>query len=438
MAKKIRLIVAVMAVIVLFTSCKGPILDVGNLLTPPVFFSEQNKIIDALKSSVGNEIELEYPSGGDYRSAFILYDIDKDGSNEAIVFYRLVKPDMLQNMVHINLLDTKKGEWVSVCDIIGEATSIDKVAVGTFLRKREILIGWNQIRDREKKLVCYSFNDGMLERDFETGYVEFAVSDFYGEAYGDELITVNYVPANENLNQVTQHARLIRCIDGEFKITSTTPLDIRVQGFRKCIAGKVNPAVKALFLDGIIDTNTINTQVLIVSSNGKITNPLLKDGKVNSLTERKSNLTTSDINLDGILEIPRQEEFLGYSEVPESERLYKTVWQTVSEGSLAVSNKMYIGSSIRLTLESKSADKLTVKYTAARNELVFYEFNRSLEASQNALFSVKVSEKELFEAEEGYHKIAENDYIVVTAKIINEQSSLSLGLEELEKLVYII
>ena len=109
MAKKIRLFSVVMAVIVLFTSCKGPILDVGNLLTPPVFFSEQNKIIDALKSSVGNEIELEYPSGGDYRSAFILYDIDKDGSNEAIVFYRLVKPDMLQNMVHINLLDTKKG-----------------------------------------------------------------------------------------------------------------------------------------------------------------------------------------------------------------------------------------------------------------------------------------------------------------------------------------
>ena len=312
------------------------------------------------------------------------------------------------------------------------------MAVGTFLRKREILIGWNQIRDREKKLVCYSFNDGMLERDFETGYVEFAVSDFYGEAYGDELITVNFVPANENLNQVTQHARLIRCIDGEFKITSTTPLDIRVQGFRKCIAGKVNPAVKALFLDGIIDTNTINTQVLIVSSNGKITNPLLKDGKVNSLTERKSNLTTSDIIHDGILEIPRQEELLGYNEVPESERLYKTVWQTVSEGSLAVSSEMYIGSSIRVAFDSKSADKLTVKYTAARNELVFYEFNRSLEASQNALFSVKVSEKELFEAEEGSHKIAENDYTVVTAKIINEQSPLALSLDRLEELVYII
>ena len=99
---------------------------------------------------------------------------------------------------------------------------------------------------------------------------------------------------------------------------------------------------------------------------------------------------------------------------------------------------MYIGSSIRVAFDSKSADKLTVKYTAARNELVFYEFNRSLEASQNALFSVKVSEKELFEAEEGYHKIAENDYTVVTAKIINEQSPLALSLDRLEELVYII
>lgn len=66
------------------TGCQATI---ENLLTAPKLTQEQSEINQALINSSGSSIKLKYPRGGEYRSAFVLQDIDSDGTQEALVFY---------------------------------------------------------------------------------------------------------------------------------------------------------------------------------------------------------------------------------------------------------------------------------------------------------------------------------------------------------------
>ena len=70
---------------VLLCGCSAGI-SVENLLTAPKLNAEQTAIYQALTNSVGGGVKLRYPKSGDYRSAFILKNIDDEPGVEALVF----------------------------------------------------------------------------------------------------------------------------------------------------------------------------------------------------------------------------------------------------------------------------------------------------------------------------------------------------------------
>ena len=415
--------------------------NIDDLIAPPVLFKEQDDIMKALRRSAGENISLEYPRTGENRSALLLADITGDGENEAIAFYRPVSNELTQAVIHINVLgrDKEKG-WNSICDIVGEAAGIDRVSIGIFGEKTEIIIGWELMRDREKTLVCYSLSGKTPVRDYTSTYVEFAVADFWKKNEGDELITLNYSQTTENLTRPTQYARLITSSKGVFDVVSSVPLDSRVTGYVSCVAGKANAESTAFFLDGLIDTATVNTQILTVGESGQIQNPLLHGGQTDKSNVHRTALLTQDMDGDGILEVPHQEAVTGYASVPESERIYKTVWKRLSGNSLKKSAAMYISTAfgIRVTIPQRLDGKVTIKPITAQNELVFYEYEDSLEQSVHKLFSIRVSEKEMYEWENGYEVLKSTDYTVVTVHIADGESELCPTWETLYKIVEIM
>ncbi len=421
-------------------SCEKPRSSADALIAPPVLFKEQDEIMRALKSAAGENISLEYPRAGENRSAFLLSDLNLDGENEVIAFYRPASEETAQDIIHINILGSSEQGWTSLCDIVGEAAGIDRVSVGSFGGRREIIVGWELMRDREKTLVCYSLSGKSPSRDYSATYVEFSVADFWSENEGDELITLNYSQTTENLVQPTQHARLISLRDGVFKAVSSVPLDSRVTGYKSCIAGKYDSKRNAFFLDGVIDASGVNSQILIVNSTGQIQNPLLVGDKTDEKNIHKLTQLTQDIDGDGILEVPHQEAVTGYEAVPESERIYKTVWKKLSGNALKKSAVMYISTAlgIRVTIPKKLDGNVTIKPITAQNELVFYEYEGSLEKSTKEIFSIRVSEKELYEQEDGYDILKSTDYTVVTVRVSDEDSELCPTWETLYKIVEMV
>ena len=435
------LAVALAAVIMsgVFCSCSDSSLEGGALITAPTLFEEQDEIMRALKRSAGDKITLEYPRTGENRSAFILSDIDGDGESEALAFYRPASDKLNQDIIHINVLDnTEKNGWVSMCDTVGLASSIDRVSIAPFGDRKEIIIGWDVMTDREKTLVCYSLMSGNLVRDYTATYVEFAAADFWSQNEGSELVTLNYSRAEENLTQPTQHARLITLSNKEFKVISSTPLDSRVAGYKSCIAGKYNEQSVGYFIDGTIDAATVNTQILTVSEGGQILNQLLgPDNKTAAENLHKPTLLTQDINGDGVYEVPHQEIVTGYESVPESEQIFKTIWKQFEGGALKKNLTMYINSALglRVMIPESLEGNITLRPIMAQNEIVFYEYKESLENSSEPLFSIRVSQKELYEPQDGYDVLRSNEYVVVTVKLFDEENELCPTWERLFEMV---
>ena len=101
---------------------------------------------------------------------------------------------------------------------------------------------------------------------------------------------------------------------------------------------------------------------------------------------------------------------------------------------------MYISTAfgIRVTIPRRLDGKVTIKPITAQNELVFYEYEDSLEKSTKEIFSIRVSEKELYESEDGHEVLKSTDYKVVTVKITDEESELCPTWETLYKIVEIV
>lgn len=441
MKKLIALILLTAYCLPLLTSCGKFVPTEKGLITAPTLFEEQKEITRALKASVGNDIVLQYPKTGQNRSAFLIEDINSDGKDEVVAFYSPKGEGAGQYAIHINLLSKNDdGQWRSLCDVVGEANGIDRVSVGTFSGKTEIIVGWELIKEREKTLVGYSLKNRTLVRDFTRPYVEFAVADFWKSNAGDELITINYSKTEQELTSPTQNAHLIVKTKNKFKEKSSCALDFRVTGYKSCTAGKYDSRNTGYFLDSMLDSATVTTQILTVSKEGKIKNPLLVDGKTADDNTHKSTMLSQDINGDGVLEVPHQQEIVGYEDVPESEKLFKTVWKNLIENELKKSFAMYMNTAlgIRVMLSTDFEQLVTMRTVSAQNEIVFYEYNTSLKKSTTELFRLRVFQRGEYEEKDGFEALCSNDYITVAVKIASPQNPLCPSWEEIFEIVDIL
>ena len=79
--------------------------SVESMLSPPRLTVEQEQIYRALQISAGSQISLKYPKSGERLSAFIMEDLDGDGSDEAVVFYEVSRNAAEEIPLRICLLD---------------------------------------------------------------------------------------------------------------------------------------------------------------------------------------------------------------------------------------------------------------------------------------------------------------------------------------------
>ncbi len=92
---------------------------------PPVLTARNKKAIDdALRESVTGDFTLKYPKSGDYRSAYIYQDLDKDGDEEALAFYSIG----LSSTTRVALLDKENGVWRAVNALSGASEEVEFVA----------------------------------------------------------------------------------------------------------------------------------------------------------------------------------------------------------------------------------------------------------------------------------------------------------------------
>ena len=98
----------------------------------------------------------------------MLHDIDNDGVNEALVFYKLESEPSKE---HMNVLDNVNGKWVSVNDFSGTGTGVNFVS---FVQMTEtgcpaILVSQSLYENDASKILSFSASAFTLITSLDIG-----------------------------------------------------------------------------------------------------------------------------------------------------------------------------------------------------------------------------------------------------------------------------
>lgn len=158
-AAKLLLALTAAAALLLPAGCSAVnFFSADNLLRAPRLTGENAALQQAFEAAAGMDNYLVGPLTGEYRSAYILKDFNRDGVDEAVVFYSM---QGAENTVHINLLENVAGEWRSVADLGGNGSEVYKVEFCNVDRDRdlELAVTWT-VSDtkRDKTLSLYKID----------------------------------------------------------------------------------------------------------------------------------------------------------------------------------------------------------------------------------------------------------------------------------------
>lgn len=174
------------------TGCSSFGADVENQLRPPQSNGEQGRIETALGEYIASTLTqenyvLKYPRGGDYRSAFVVEDLDGDGNVEALAFYRLGAEN---STTHINLLHQVNGQWESMNDYTSQGADIERIALGDMNGDgvRELFVCWDMYSARAYQLAMYELNGNRITESFTTTCAQIVVGDLTGDGRDNCLL----------------------------------------------------------------------------------------------------------------------------------------------------------------------------------------------------------------------------------------------------------
>lgn len=369
---KLRITAVFLIIMFLVTGCTfGASID--TLMTPPKLSLEQEQIYSALTDAVGESISLKYPKSGKYLSAFIVEDIDGDGSNEALVFYEKTGLTVEENTLRINVLDSDSGKWSSVYDTPADGSEIERVMISKLgeNQRMNVIIGSSLINRSEKAATIYSYSGGKLERTFSESYSFIDITDLDNDSQNEFLLlkgSANNDPAAADAykldNNGKYHQHRIELSGGFTEFDSVR-------------YGALKNGNTGLYIDAVSGTGFIQTDIIYMDEKGL--HKIFSTPEESNATLRPAGCNSYDVDGDGQLEIPVQTISLGYEEASESEQINLTNWLYINENNsteLKYTSYYSIGDGYIFIFPEKWHNNVTIKRDSINDEIVFCEYNR--------------------------------------------------------------
>lgn len=342
--------------------------SIDTLMTPPKLSLEQQQIYNALTDATGASIRLKYPKSGKYLSAFIVEDIDGDGSNEAVVFYEKNGLTVEENTLRINILDSDSGSWRSVYDTPADSSEIELVMISRLgeNQRMNLIIGSSLINRNEKTAVIYSYIDGELERTFSESYSFIDVTDLDGDGENEFLLLKGAAGGEPAVVEAYK-------LDNKGKYHQyRIELNNSFTEFDRIGYGNLSSGKRGLYIDAVSGTGFIQTDIIYMDETGL--NKVFEESSESDTTLRPSGGVSYDVDNDGQLEIPVQVISPGYEDVPESEQISLTDWLCISDNNKLerkYTSYYSVGEGYIFIFPEKWRNKVTVKRDAINEEMVF-------------------------------------------------------------------
>lgn len=315
---KLKKVIALLLCAVSIFMCSGcslNFLSVESLMSPPSQSGKKGEVEKAFKKLMTDKnIQLKTPQSGDYQTAFILFDIDSDGQEEALVFY---SDSSVDTSVRMAFLECVNETWMISADVKGSGSVIYDVSFSDMDNNGvyEILVGWSLFDAKTSKILSiYGVSVGekgifTLDALGNEYYSSKAITDFNGDD-NDDLVLVYLDDTGE------VQKSYFRCFSlsesNEIVKFSDIKLDSRISSVSKIqfdIVRSDGNVCKRAFVDCIKTDALMFTEMLYWDTENLKTVRYIKNPV--SETPRSSKIFCRDIDGDGLLEIPSNTTLLG-------------------------------------------------------------------------------------------------------------------------------
>lgn len=321
--KLIRTIPVLAVLLFALSGCTFPSGD--DLLAAPKPSANYQTLQVELENLLSSGVTYTAPTGGENRSPIQLVDLDGDGADEAIAFFR-GSSSVTSNAFKVYVYKKQDQQYVCTGAIEGKGTAILSVDYPTITPagRRGMLIAWKLPGDGVGALTMCDFDKncapGVL---LETEYSAMELADLTGDGAKDLLLITNN-PAGQRVARLYQYHIGLDLV-GE---AATSAEAVSVE---RMTSGRVRDSLPAVFAEQKTAGGVGLTTDIFVYADGTLQNLALdSEDSINRGTYRPVSVYAADINGDGVTELPRAVLMAGYDEAAATDALFMLDWYAYS------------------------------------------------------------------------------------------------------------
>ena len=267
--------------------------NIDQYFSLPMASEEYRQLQSLIDEELASGSEYAAPIHGSYRQSVQLSDVDGDGADEALAFFR----DAAKNP-KINIYDSENGEHRLALSISGEGSSIGRIDYADLTGdgQKELLVSW-QISSGLSVLGVYSLAGWSGDVLLSTDSAEFVTGDINRDGC-DELL--NLRAANSTTYLVDQYTFPL----GQEPQATSAALSAGISALQRLRMVTLAGDAPALLAESTLTTGDLVSD-LFVCRDGSLINLTMNRTTQISETRRSYSLVyAQDIDGDGSTEIP--------------------------------------------------------------------------------------------------------------------------------------
>ncbi len=316
---KLKLLIPFLLILLLLTGCYS--FDSDNLYALPQRSRVYRELQNAVENAMGNG-SYSAPVSGANRQAVQQADLDGDGVEETLVFCKMEGERPLKVLI----LRRAQDSYELACTLEGDGTAFDSVQYSQIDGQpgMEILLSRRIGEQVQQFLSVYTLTDGSPVELMSSGYTAYTVLDLDGDQLSDIFVL------RANADGPHAFADLYRYRDSELQKSAEENLSTPADSVKRMLTGQIAEGVPAVFVASAYDEKNLITDVfsLVNDSFENITRN--DESGQSSQTVRNYYVYSTDIDNDGIIELPNTTPLPALEGDGASENQYRIVWYNLS------------------------------------------------------------------------------------------------------------
>jgi hypothetical protein len=273
--------------------------------------------IDAVKGTA----DYAAPTSGGNTQTVQLVDLDGDGVQEAITFFR---DSSAEKPLKIYIFKQKEQDHYEAQAVIeGDGTAIESILYRNLggTDDKELVVSW-RMSSTVHTLVAYRLDGSEVAELMRTGYSDYVAADMDKDDQAELLLLQIDSAGNDSSVEYYDYK------DGAMALFSSAPLSADISDVRSYRAGYLKNYIPALFVTSELSDGDVATDIFSVEEEKIYDLTTDKDTGYSVETYRfYTSIGPTDINDDGVLELPQPQAIWAYNKTSSADDFWIITWR---------------------------------------------------------------------------------------------------------------